>query len=138
MGIPIIFFKFLDEYIYCGDSLEAPQRGASNEYPQHMFSLRNKNGISIFWIKKSLICCYAYNICFSEEKRKKNIIRFWTFIVWNCEIASVLYIHMKHLDRNLVLTLSAWQTKPNTCANSVDPDEMSIRINTVILLLILD
>ena len=26
-------------------SLEAPRRGASNEYPQHMFTRRNKNNI---------------------------------------------------------------------------------------------
>ena len=37
-----IFFLFLNENICCGYSLEAPQRGASNEYPQHIFSLRNK------------------------------------------------------------------------------------------------
>ena len=29
-------------------SLDASRRGASNEYPQHMFSLRNKKDISIF------------------------------------------------------------------------------------------
>ena len=29
-------------------SLEAPQGGASNEYPQHMYSLRNKK--NILWI----------------------------------------------------------------------------------------
>ena len=33
-------------------SLEAPQRGAFNEYPQHMFSLRNKKDISSFRMKK--------------------------------------------------------------------------------------
>ena len=32
------FFLFLHKNIYCGYSLEAPYRGASNEYPQHMFS----------------------------------------------------------------------------------------------------
>ena len=32
-GIHIIFFLFLDENICCGYSLEAPHRGASNEYP---------------------------------------------------------------------------------------------------------
>ena len=52
-GIHIIFFLFLDEYICCGYSLEVPHRGASNEYPQHMFSLRNKNVISIFRMKKA-------------------------------------------------------------------------------------
>ena len=39
----LISFLFLDENICCGHSLEAPRRGASNEYPQHMFSSRNKN-----------------------------------------------------------------------------------------------
>ena len=40
-------------------SLEAPRRGASNEYPQHMFLLRNKKDISIFWMKKApyLLLC---------------------------------------------------------------------------------
>ena len=37
-------------------SLEAPQQGASNEYPQHMFSSRNKK--NIMWIP-SLICSYG-------------------------------------------------------------------------------
>ena len=32
-------------------SLEAPCKGASNEYPQHMFLLRNKKDISIFRMK---------------------------------------------------------------------------------------
>ena len=36
------FFLFLHDNICCGYSLEAPQRGASNKYPQHMFSWRNK------------------------------------------------------------------------------------------------
>ena len=52
-GIHIIFFLFLDDNIRCWYSLEAPRRGASNEYPQHMFSLRNKKEISIFWMKKA-------------------------------------------------------------------------------------
>ena len=40
-------------------SFEAPRRGASNEYPQHMFLLRNKKAISIFWMKKApyLLLC---------------------------------------------------------------------------------
>ena len=39
------FFLFLDENIGCGYSLEAPRWGASNEYPQRMFLLRNKKNI---------------------------------------------------------------------------------------------
>ena len=41
----LISFLFLHENICCGYSLEAPQPGASNEYPQHMFSWRNKKNI---------------------------------------------------------------------------------------------
>ena len=35
--------------------LEAPRRGASNEYPQHMFLWKNKKDISIFRMKKSAL-----------------------------------------------------------------------------------
>ena len=36
------FFLCLLENICCGYSLEVPQQGTSNEYPQHIFSRRNK------------------------------------------------------------------------------------------------
>ena len=49
----MIFFLFLNENICCGYSLEAPRQGASIEYPQHMFSLRNKKDIGIFQTKKA-------------------------------------------------------------------------------------
>ena len=54
-----IFFLFLHENICCEYSLEAPQRGASNEYTQHMFSWRIKKDISIFQMKKApyLLLC---------------------------------------------------------------------------------
>ena len=38
----LIFFLLLHKNIRCWYSLEAPHRGASNEYPQYMFSWRNK------------------------------------------------------------------------------------------------
>ena len=34
-------------------SLEAPRRGASNEYPQHMFSWINKKNIGAFQLKNA-------------------------------------------------------------------------------------
>ena len=37
----------LNKNICCGYSLEVPPWGTSNEYPQHMFSLRNKKNINI-------------------------------------------------------------------------------------------
>ena len=53
----LISFLFLDENICCGYSLEAPHRGASNEYPQHMFLSRNKK--NNMW-KPPLICSYTF------------------------------------------------------------------------------
>ena len=43
----LIVFLFLHENICCGYSLEVPQRGTSNEYPQQMFSWRNKKNINL-------------------------------------------------------------------------------------------
>ena len=43
---------FLKENICCGYSLEAPHHGASNEYPQHMFSSSNKKNVH-FWASNS-------------------------------------------------------------------------------------
>ena len=40
-----IFFLFLDGNISCGYSLDVPQCGGCNEYPQPMFSSRNKKNI---------------------------------------------------------------------------------------------
>ena len=60
----LISFLFLDENICCGYSLEMPRRGASNEYPQHMFSSRNKN---IMWIPP-LICSYDCRTLRSSSK----------------------------------------------------------------------
>ena len=44
----IYIFLFLHEYMYYGYVLEDPLGGASNEYPQHMFSRRNKKNSNIF------------------------------------------------------------------------------------------
>ena len=46
----------------CGYSLEAPHRGTSKEYPQHMFLWRNKKNIKAFWLKKMpylVLCTYV-------------------------------------------------------------------------------
>ena len=40
-------FLFLHENICCGYSLEAPCQGASNEYPQHIFSWSNIRKIAL-------------------------------------------------------------------------------------------
>ena len=48
-----MFFLFLHENICCGYSLEVPRRGTSNEYPQHIFSWRNKKNTNVFWLEKA-------------------------------------------------------------------------------------
>ena len=45
----VIFVLFLHENICCGYSLEAPRRGASNEY--HNICFRGEN-YQYFWIEK--------------------------------------------------------------------------------------
>ena len=55
VGIMKIFFLFLHKNLCYGYSLEAPQWGTSNEYPEHRFSWRNKKKISIFGCKKSAL-----------------------------------------------------------------------------------
>ena len=52
MSIRLIFFLFLQENICSGYSFEAPQRGASYKYPQHMFLWTNKKNISTLGLKK--------------------------------------------------------------------------------------
>ena len=41
----LIFFIFSAQNIDCGYSLEPPQRGGSNEYPQSLFLSRKKNNV---------------------------------------------------------------------------------------------
>ena len=73
----LITFLFLDKNICCGYSLEAPHRGASNEYPQHMFLSRNKK--NIMWIP-SLICSYdAYMQCLTLKAPSKIVANFQHF-----------------------------------------------------------
>ena len=49
-GSHTIFLSYFSMKTCYGNSLEAPQQGASNEY--HMFSWRNKKTIITFWLKK--------------------------------------------------------------------------------------
>ena len=75
-GIHIIFSLFLDVNICCGYSLEAPHWGASNEYPQHMFLLRNKKDISSFLMKKVpylLLWLFSLKIVIGPCQAKKNL-----------------------------------------------------------------
>ena len=52
MGSQINIFLISPLSICCEYSLEVPHRGTSNEYPQHMFSLRIKKKIQQFVVEK--------------------------------------------------------------------------------------
>ena len=54
----LIVFLFLHVNICCGYSLEVPQRGTSNEYPQHTFP----------WINKKNVDCYLELSCLMNFK----------------------------------------------------------------------
>ena len=50
-----IFLTSPRQMLCCGYSLEAPQWGASNEYPQHMFLWRNKKNIYLRHLSRSMM-----------------------------------------------------------------------------------
>ena len=50
-GYKIKIFLISSQKHMVGCSLEMPHQGASNEYPQHMFSWRNKKKYEYFWIE---------------------------------------------------------------------------------------
>ena len=54
--------------IYYGYSLEAPQGGASDEYPQRMFTWRNKNNINTFW----LFVCFIWALSRFQQSFSHN------------------------------------------------------------------
>ena len=87
----------------CGYSLEVPQRGTFNEYPQHMFSSRNKKNIDTFWLKKApyqeLWLGYCINLKYWD-----TLTPFHTCLkILNKTIALPIYVSKKKL-------LDEWQT----------------------------
>ena len=79
---------FLHENICCGHSFEEALQGASNEYPQHMFSWRNKKNIDSFLLEKHLVWSFVQmflistpNICFYAEKKNIDLD---VPLIWSC------------------------------------------------------
>ena len=71
MGIGLIVFLFLDKNIYCGKSLEAPHKGASNEYLQHRFLSRNKKNTDTVWLK---MCLYIKSCVYIVYRSSSAIL----------------------------------------------------------------
>ena len=95
----LISILFLNKNICCGYSLEAPRWGASNEYPQHMFSLRNKK--NIMWIPP-LICSYELladlNVCLACMS-KGTYFDMVTHILFNSDEIVISYFGNSHQTR---------------------------------------
>ena len=77
------FFLFLLENICCGYLLEAPHWGASYEYPQHMFSCRNKK--SIIWIPPLIWSYILEDISLQHRTWRMKNQMMWCFMC-SCEL----------------------------------------------------
>ena len=75
-----------NEKLCCGYSFEAPDQGASNEYPQLMFSWRNKKNIiwisPHIWRYEMLIHYIFVSIIVIVHKEGKDHGRHITYILW--------------------------------------------------------
>ena len=76
----LILFIFLNENIYCEYPLEAPPRGASNEYPQYMFSWKNKK---TNYLDSPLLWSHAHIIVYIDnEPVSQHIFYAWSEVLW--------------------------------------------------------
>ena len=84
-------FLFLLKNICCGYSLEAPRRGASNEYPQHIFLLRNKKNYPRIITKYSSLTTPLFNT-FKEKQHCPRIIgdeRSWLTMHFDANLTKI-------------------------------------------------
>ena len=113
----IIFFLFLDECLCCGYSLEAPCQSVSDEYPQHMFSLRNKKTISTFsWKKMCHVLIYCMRKCpfwmsFFFFMFRDLMLRLWQEVMFYN--GNSLILQKRHLISHLLLT------SPKLCTTQI-------------------
>ena len=83
-------FLIFAQNIDCGYTLEPPQRGGSNEYPQSMFWSKNKKNRytpaypSFFYIKVGFKGVYFSRTCFPDVPTIKNQIVILRVIIISC------------------------------------------------------
>ena len=70
-----LFFLFLLQNIDCGYSLEPPQRGGFNVYPQSMFWSKNKKNIKIFLMK------FSFFLQLKKQHKKKTVLHGQVFVM---------------------------------------------------------
>ena len=72
-GFEISFSGILFKDMGYGHSIEAPRRCASNGYPQHMFSWRNKENTSTFRLKKCALSSVVDIVCFNFQALRNKL-----------------------------------------------------------------
>ena len=80
-------FLIFAQNIDCGYTLEPPQWGGSNEYPQSMFWSKNKKKVypckpQFYYIKVGCKGVYITRTCYHDAVSILNVIKF-TFLVMN-------------------------------------------------------
>ena len=88
--------------ICCGFSLEAPHQGTSNEYPQHMFSWKNKKNIDTFGLKNSALSGVS-RIQLLRNKKHFSFILFAFAEPFHCKSSYVCtFLHFADLFLQIV------------------------------------
>ena len=95
----VISFLFLHKNICCGHSSDVPQRGASNECPQCIFSWKNKKTINL-----DTLLIWRYDYCPHGEHMMRS--KRWS-------VSAVMFCAHFVLDQfvstfNIRLWLSSW------------------------------
>ena len=97
-----IFFFISPWNVCCGYSLEAPHPGASNEYPQHIFSWRNKNIYLKPLLSRAISYLYLNYPCLRSVISSSTLSDGLSFCFWmvNCSLAvwKVTITGHKNLD----------------------------------------
>ena len=94
------YLSYLSMKTYCGYSLEAPWKGASNEYPQCKFSWRNKKNINIMWmypLKWSYEWIQIHISLHSHAVWSLDTVQYiqLTLIIWKSKALSELLRHIR-------------------------------------------
>ena len=95
----------------CGYSLEAPRRGASNEYPQQMFSCKIRN-ISIFFGWRSDLCGIMETVVLFFVNFGGNMLTFFYIKIRNWKIRKKTTKKTKKTEQiNTWLDNTRWKKK---------------------------
>ena len=67
------------------------RRGASNEYPQHMFSSRNKKTIATFWLEKTPY----QELCVQQNDYSLSLTTVFTLSIQTPQLLTILVLKLE-------------------------------------------